>query len=536
MTSKNGEHTLSSENNYFGGERNALFGVIGLVLAAIALGVTYFAALSYMVGEWSQEEYSHGWLIMPIAGYLLYRQRKDLFAHRWHGSWVAVILVAMCAVVFTMGELSALHIIIQYAFLGALGGLVFSAVGWKGLKLWWAPLLYLVFMIPLPDFLYNSLSAKLQLISSELGVAVIRAFGISVFLEGNVIDLGSYQLQVVEACSGLRYLFPLMSFGFLLAYLFQAPMWQRAIIFLSTIPITVLMNSFRIGVIGVLVENYGIGQAEGFLHHFEGWIIFMVCVGLLLLMMKLFTIMSGKKIDVRDMIGLDLGDPVEANALSSNLRFSHSYFAAVGLVVATAIGSLYLDERTEVIPERERFTAFNLNIGDWQGRTVPMEKIYLDTLKLDDYLNARFDNTVRGETVDVWVAYYSTQRKGVAIHSPKTCLPGGGWKIERFEQTVVDQVSGAPNNQVAVNRTIMTQGKARLLVYYWFKQRERNITSEYAMKWYLFLDSLTRNRTDGALVRLIVSVPDGVDIEQSEQELQDFLRDSYSRLVESVPD
>ena len=112
-------------------------------------------------------------------------------------------------------------------------------------------------------------------------------FGISVYLEGNVIDLGSYKLQVVEACSGLRYLFPLVSLSFIAAYIYHGAFWKKAIIFLSSIPITVLMNSFRIGVIGVLVEYGGPGQAEGFLHDFEGWIIFMACIAILVLEMAI---------------------------------------------------------------------------------------------------------------------------------------------------------------------------------------------------------------------------------------------------------
>ena len=96
-----------------------------------------------------------------------------------------------------------------------------------------------------------------------------------VFLEGNVIDLGVYKLQVAEACSGLRYLFPIMSFSYVFAVLYRGPVWHKIVLLLSAVPIAVLMNSFRIGVIGVLVDRYGIGQAEGFLHFFEGWIIFL---------------------------------------------------------------------------------------------------------------------------------------------------------------------------------------------------------------------------------------------------------------------
>ena len=126
-------------------------------------------------------------------------------------------------------------------------------------------------------------------------MAVIRLFDISVYLEGNVIDLGVYQLQVVEACSGLRYLFPLMSFGFLISYIYRGPVWQKVVIFLSTIPITVVMNSFRIGVIGVTVEHFGIAAAEGFLHDFEGWIVFMACLGFLLFEIWILYMFSERK-------------------------------------------------------------------------------------------------------------------------------------------------------------------------------------------------------------------------------------------------
>jgi len=145
--------------------------------------------------------------------------------------------------------------------------------------------------------------------SSEIGVAVIRLFDISVFLEGNVIDLGSYKLQVVEACSGLRYLFPLMSFAFICAYIFKGKFWMRAVIFLSSMPITVIMNSFRIGVIGVLVEYYGIGAAEGFLHDFEGWIIFVACTGILMAEIWVFNRFWGSGKSFTEVFALDMPAP-----------------------------------------------------------------------------------------------------------------------------------------------------------------------------------------------------------------------------------
>ena len=139
------------------------------------------------------------------------------------------------------------------------------------------PIVYLLFAIPLPYFIDAILTLKLQLISSQLGVFFIRLFQIPVFLDGNIIDMGIYKLQVVEACSGLRYLYPLLSLSFLAAYLFHGPFWQRAVIFLSSIPIAIGMNGFRIGVVGFLVDRWGTAMAEGALHFFEGWVIFFAC-------------------------------------------------------------------------------------------------------------------------------------------------------------------------------------------------------------------------------------------------------------------
>ena len=175
---------------------------------------------------WQREEYSHGPMIPLVAAFLLFQRLQNLESLQVSGQWLGSVLLALGLAGWVLGELSSIYTILQYAFLLVLYGLVVAVLGWPRSKCIWAALLYLLFMIPLPNFLYSNLSQQLQLLSSSLGVSVIRWFDISVFLEGNVIDLGVYKLQVVEACSGLNYLFPLMSFGFLLAYLFRGPAWH----------------------------------------------------------------------------------------------------------------------------------------------------------------------------------------------------------------------------------------------------------------------------------------------------------------------
>ena len=168
----------------------------------------YFDALVELQSLWERrEEYSHGYLIPLVALFLLWQNRSELAGQAFSGSWWGVVLFLFGAVVFIMGDLGTLYVVQHYSLILVLGGLGLALTGWEGVRLWWAALFVLLFMIPLPPFLYNNLSGELQLLSSELGVIVIRLFDISVFLEGNVIDLGSYKLQVVEACDGLRYLF-----------------------------------------------------------------------------------------------------------------------------------------------------------------------------------------------------------------------------------------------------------------------------------------------------------------------------------------
>lgn len=498
------------------------------------LGIIFYDGLSATIGAWSKEEYSHGYMIPLVVAFLIWQKKDQLEKTRFKDSWTGAVIVLLGIGLYFVGELSTLYIIIQYAFLVTLFGIAFCTVGWEGMRKIAVPLLFLGFMIPLPSFLFNNLSALLQLISSQLGVAVIRFFGVSVYLEGNVIDLGNYQLQVVEACSGLRYLFPLMSLAFLCAYFFKGALWKRVIIFLSSIPITVLMNSFRIGVTGVLVDYKGIAMAEGFLHDFEGWFIFMSCLGILIVEMWILSKIGrdGNR-PLREVFGLDFPEPSPKGASVRYRNLPKPLLFSVFLLMVTAASSFTLAQREEIIPLRADFSGFPLQIGSWQGKGERMEQIYVDALKFDDYIMANFDNGA-GKTINFYVAYYGSQRKGESAHSPRSCLPGDGWKMTGLTDKIVDgaDVDGIP---LKVNRVEIQKGDYKQLVYYWFQQRGRVITNEYLVKWYLFWDALTKNRTDGALVRLTTLVMPNEDIASAEGRLDDFTKAVTGVLDEYVP-
>jgi EpsI family protein len=199
-------------------------------------------------------------------------------------------------------------------------------------------------------------------------------------------------------------------------------------------------------------------------------------------------------------------------------------------IVATAF---LLPRPTEIFPSRAAFAEFPMRLGGWRGHRDSLDGIYLAQLKLDDYLLADFTDS-SGRAASLYMAYYDSQRKGEAVHSPRSCLPGGGWQMREFGTRTLPGVSlnGRP---LEVNRAVVEMGNARELVYYWFQQRGRSQTSEFAVKWDLFVDALTRHRTDGALVRLITALPPGVSEEAGDERLTALAAGVAPGLTRFVP-
>lgn len=509
------------------------------MLALLALGFllllpAFWGGITELVTRWNkQEEYSHGYMIPLVSAYLIWQRRDLLRSIEFKPAWVPLGLVALGIVVSVIGEISALYVLIHFSLILIILSMAWSMMGWRAFKYVIVPLGLLAFAIPLPYFLEATLTADLQLISSKIGVAMIRLFGIPVYAEGNVIDLGVYQLQVVEACSGLRYLYPLMGVGFIVVYLYQVEFWKRALVFISTIPITILMNSFRIGVIGILVDNFGTGMAEGFLHYFEGWIIFIACLGILVLEMLLLNRIGKRPASFTEVFAMPAGPEINTDETEQKSReLPKPFVASLVLITISIVFVRTIDTRDEIILEREPFVTFPLYFEDWRGEQENLQQIVTDKLALTDYL---LNNYARdGEPpVNFYVAYYSSQRKGVSPHSPRVCVPGGGWSITDLERTRIE-LEGR-HQPINVNRAVIQNGMQKQIVYYWFKQRGRDIANEYWMKLYLLTDSLTRNRSDGSLVRVTTPIAPGEKEADAESRLQRFISIVDPKLDQYVP-
>ncbi len=508
-------------------------GVLHLGLLAGMLGFLFRDGIVELVEVWlSKPEYSHGFFIPLVSGFMVLQkldgQSPARVSSSWSGFWLCVVGVVMLSV----GQLSAQYLIVQYALLVVLTGLILSCTGRRGLQLLWAPIVLLGFVIPLPSFLFRELSDALQLISSQLGVALIHAAGVSVFLEGNIIDLGTYKLEVVEACSGLRYLFPFASFGFICAYLYRGPWWHRVVLFGSTIPIAIFSNSFRIGAVGLLVEHSGIAAAEGLLHYFEGWVIFMACVGLLIGEMWLLNRSRLAPARFRDVFEIRLPRSMWSGMRALMNARPKPYLISVVLLMVTMGALAFGDGQPKNIPLRTSFVEFPDRIGEWTALRDRLEAPVIQKLGLTDYVLADFENGA-GEWVNLYAAYFASQRTGQAAHSPETCIPAGGWRILSFSSPLIAHGDGTTQR---VNRVEIEKRGQRQLVYYWFQQRGRHLTNQYWVKAYVVWDAITRDRTDGALVRVTTPLGLSESWSMADQRLARFVAATKGDLVAHIPD
>lgn len=501
-----------------------------LALSLVLLVAAFWGGLVELVGRWyRQEEYSHGFFLPLISLWMLWSRRAALRESVGAPSAWGLVVLVLSALMLVLGEVTAIFVAMQVGFLVALAGLVLSYGGWSLLRLTLLPIAFLLFAIPLPYFVDSQISWRLQLISSSLGVEFLRALGYSVFLEGNIIDFGTYKVQVVEACSGLRYLYPLLSIGFLMAYIYPAPMKWRVLIFLSVLPITILTNSARIAMTGILVGEFGPGVADGFMHYFEGWVIFIVCQLILLGIIMLIERFTQRRhiLDVQQFPEIAAVPRSGNPAIALDVRM----VGAVGLVVVAMVGGWMVHGRDEEVPARLSLKTFPLHLGDWVATESSLDIETEQALGFEDYVLADY-RRADGTPVNFYVAFYASQRRGVSPHSPQVCIPGGGWVISQLERTAFNLNDGNP---IDVVRVVIDRANQRQIVYYWFEQRGRRIANEYWMKWYLFVDALTRNRTDGALVRVVSPLRPGETTEVVDQRIQDFIRLAEPHLGTFVP-
>lgn len=261
--------------------------ICGLVAILLATAV-YLPILSYMVAYWRiAPDYSHGFIVVPLAFYFALERRRKLELAPLRGDWLGVVPLFLGALSLAIGRLGVEQLSMRTGFVLTLHGLVLLIYGRAVYKILFFPLCFLFLMIPLPQSLANQITFPLQLTAASWAVESLHWVGVPALLEGNIIHLASAELFVDEACSGLRSVMALITLGVVFAYFFRKTLPERIIIVLSAIPIAIFVNAVRVALTGVLTHRWGIEAAGGFIHDFQGFITFGLAFAILLLEARL---------------------------------------------------------------------------------------------------------------------------------------------------------------------------------------------------------------------------------------------------------
>ncbi len=523
---------------------------LGLILICFAF--SYSPIYAKVLHHWRGGDNNYCFLVIPLFLYLCWDRRKKEAQGENDGrsedkklrksdagqvegfrfgefSWSiwGLIPIIFSIGLISIGEMGSVETLLYIGIWGCVVGLVMVLYGWR-IRYLIFPLIILAFIVPLPPYINRMLTFQLKLAASTVATAMLRLSGVSVFQEGNIIDLGISQLQVVDACSGLRYLIPLVLLALLVGYFFSKGLWRRVVLLFFVIPISVFLNSFRIWITGILTIN-GHGElAENLFHDFTGWLVFMIAGAILFGITLILKRIGRRPTQTRTDI-LKEPDKHEAVGMAKPIVLT----AIVCLLFVTSGYALKKIPSARNLPHREDFKSFPMQIGEWQGKRSFIAKEILDQLWADDYVQATYFNPNSRNAIHVLIPFYEYQGTRHTAHAPQSCLLGGGWELTESKERTIKLDDSQEITLMTMN---LVKGSSKILGSYFFFMRGRVITSPWMNKFYLMWDSFSRQRTDGALVRAEMVVAPGQSMDEAWSELAGFISGMWEVLPVYVPE
>lgn len=246
-----------------------------ILIFVMLLGVLYQGIVPKMVMDWaSDDNYSHGFLVPFIAGYLAYMRKDELLAVEIRPSNAGLAVIFFGLLMLLFGWIATEYFTMRSSMVVLIAGSVLYLMGWQVFLMLLAPLVYLLLMVPIPYIIYDTAAFPLKLFVTKISVLSMKAIGIVVLQEGNILMFPNITLEVADACSGLRSIMSLLALGAAYAFVLHTKTRDRAILIFSTLPIAILTNCLRVIATGILAQYFGSAAAEGFFHEFAGLFVF----------------------------------------------------------------------------------------------------------------------------------------------------------------------------------------------------------------------------------------------------------------------
>ena len=254
-----------------------------LLISLLFVAALYHSILPDMARQWYEDpNYSHGFIVPLIAGYFIYEKRLDLMNVRVEPWWPGLALLLFGLLQLVIGWLGTEFFTMRSSLVVTLAGMTLFFFGRKLFRLMLLPLGYLLFMVPLPYIVYDSIAFPLKLFVTRASIAFLKLAGVVVMREGNVIMLPLTTLEVADACSGIRSLISLLALAVAYACFLNVTRFRRTLLILAAVPIAIFTNALRVIGTGLLAQYWGARAAEGFFHEFAGMAVFVVAIALLI--------------------------------------------------------------------------------------------------------------------------------------------------------------------------------------------------------------------------------------------------------------
>ena len=317
-------------------------------------------------------------------------------------------------------------------------------------------------MIPVPPRIEYSFGIYLKAISSNMGGKIIEMLNIPVHVSGNVIDLGITQLQVVDACNGMRFLFPLIALGVIYAYFFQKVVWKQIFCVAATIPIAILTNALRIGVTGILANFWGPSVAEGFFHGLSAFVIFFIAITLLFLLGLIL-----RKLPPTEPLMASKASTGGFELASGRVSNKSAFYTSVIILAIVGV----LNWSTSALPPvkiKGGIQNFPLSIGAWHGQLEFIDPEIIKKSGAEEAFSGLYRQQESGD-VSLYLGYRSSAflSNENFFHTPTVCLPSKGVIIEKHTEHVIRDIPRF--GLLKVNEMVIEYMGTRQLVYFWFQ-------------------------------------------------------------------
>jgi exosortase D (VPLPA-CTERM-specific) len=520
------------------------------LLIVAALAFMYSLVLAKLATDWWDDaNYSHGLLIPIVIGFIVWQNLDRLRSYVAEPNAILGLGLMVCALSLLLaGTLASVLVAQRLSLVLMLAGVVVYFFGRRIIKALTVPFILILLAIPIPQIIFNKIAFPLQLLASRLADRGLRFFGLPVERKGNLIEIpfaGTGEiisLEVVEACSGIRSLMTLITLALLLGYLTRGKdavadtgptrqmsdrdILRTVLLMASAVPVALVTNAARVMTTGWLAYYFGRETIEGTWHDISGSVVFIGALCCLVVINLVLQRILGKPADETDASYLF----ARAEQRQTNVPFTKVAAVAVAVFICGLFVN-WFQHRSEAVVERRPLSEIPARLGGWEQRNddIRFDPDSEAVLRATDYVMRDYYGP--GKRLNLYIGYYGSQRAGSTYHSPLSCLPGTGWEMIEPEILNISTPSG---RQFSVNRYIIKQGEHKEYLIYWYQGRGRILSSEYVDKFYTSLDSVTRRRSDGGMVRIMT--PLGRDPARSLAAAIDLTAHVADNLGEFLPD